>query len=568
MMNISVKKSNTEPLRQKAEGLLANKKIDTKAQLSEDEALKLIHELQVHQIELELQNEELILAKEQAETASEKYTELFDFAPIGYFTLTQNSNIIELNFAGAKLLGKERSQLQNNHFGLFVSNGSKAVFTSFIEKVFKSSLTQNCEVTISTKDNSQLYVYLTGIAKENEKHCFVTAVDITQRKQMEIELIQAKEQAQENDRLKTAFLHNMSHEIRTPLNAIKGFSQLLVRDSSNEKKLKNFTQIIDQRSDDLLAIIDDILDIAKIESGQLPIYLEECNLALLFEELTVQFVEYQQRHKKQHIKFCLQAFCDPSGAVIIADKGKLKQLFVNLLTNAFKFTNKGSVEGGCKFENSNLIFYVTDTGIGIPSDKQTEVFERFAQLRQTENRAVGGTGLGLSITRGLISLLGGEIFLNSEPGKGSTFSFTFPYKLAQPLPTKPLLVEEPKLSIFANKTILVVEDDIYSADYIKEMLSETGLNIHLAETGTEAIQIAASQPVDLVLMDIQLPDMDGYQAAKQIKLQNPTLKIIAQTAFAAVSDKQKAIDAGFNDYISKPIKVDLLLSMLNKHLID
>jgi PAS domain S-box-containing protein len=565
-MKILVGKSNTETLRQKAEGLLANKKIETKAQLSEDEALKLIHELQVHQIELELQNDELILAKEQAESASEKYTELYDFAPNAYFTLTKNAEIIELNLAGAKMLGKERSQLQNNRFSLFVSNGSKELFTIFIEKVFESYTTENCEITLTTKDNSKLFIYLTGIAKENENNCFVAAVDITQRKQMEIELIQAKEQAQENDRLKTAFLQNMSHEIRTPMNAIKGFSELLNKNHNDETKLQKFTKIIDQRCNDLLDIINDILDIAKIESGQLPVYLEECNLAFLFGELTLLFNEYQQRQNKQHIKFILQAYCDPSGAVIITDKGKLKQIFVNLLTNAFKFTNKGSIEGGCRFENNNLIFYVTDTGIGIPSDKQNEVFERFAQLRQSENRAIGGTGLGLSITRGLVSLLGGEIFLDSEPGKGSTFSFTFPYKLVQPTHKEFLLAEEPEIYKFTDKTILLVEDEVYNAEYIKEVLVDTGLNILLAETGTEAIQIAASQSVELVLMDIQLPDMDGYQAAKQIKLQNPTLKIIAQTAYAAVSDKQKALDAGFTDYISKPIKVELLLSMLNKYL--
>jgi len=566
-MNTSSEKSITETLRQKAEGLLANKKIETKAQQSEDEALKLIHELQVHQIELELQNEELILAKEQAELATEKYTELYDFAPNAYFTLTKNAEIVELNLTGAKLLGKDRSQLQNNHFGLFVSNGSKELFTIFIKKVFESYATENCEITLSTKDNSKHYVYLTGIAKENENHCFVTAVDITQRKQMEIELIHEKEHAQESDHLKTAFLQNMSHEIRTPLNAIKGFSQLLVKNHNDNQKLDKFTKIINQRTDDLLEIIDDILDIAKIESGQLPVYMEECNLTVLFEDLTSQFFDYQLRNNKQHIKLILQAYCDPSGAVIITDKGKLRQIFVNLLTNAFKFTTNGSIEGGCKLDNHNLIFYVSDTGIGIPADKQKIIFERFAQLHQIENLAIGGTGLGLSITKGLISLLGGDIFLDSEPGKGSTFSFTFPYKIVQALQNIQLVSEESNTYKFTNKTILLVEDEVFNVEYIKEVLIDTGINILLALTGNEAIQIATSQSVDLVLMDIRLPDMDGYQAAKQIKQQKPALKIIAQTAYAAVSDKQKALDAGFNDYISKPIRVELLLSMLNKYLI-
>jgi PAS domain S-box-containing protein len=548
-MKISARKSSTETLRNKAEVLLVNKKIETKAQLSEDESLKLIHELQVHQIELELQNEELIQAKEQAELAFEKYTELYDFAPNAYFTLTKNAEIVELNLAGAKMLGKERSQFQNNHFGLFVSNGSKAVFNNFIEKVFESFITENCEVTLLTKDNSKLYVYLTGIAKENESHCFVMAIDITHRKQMELELMQAKEKAEESDRLK-----------------IKGFSALLVKNHNDETKLQKFTKIIDQRSDDLLDIINDILDIAKIESGQLPVYLEECNLAELFDELTNQFNEYQKQNNKQHIKFNMQAYCDPSGSIIITDKVKLKQIFVNLLTNAFKFTDKGTIEGGCKLENHNLIFYVSDSGIGIPADKQNVIFERFAQLQQAENRAVGGTGLGLSIIKGLLSLLGGEVFLVSEPDNGSTFSFTFSYKVAKSSQKTVSVISEPTVCQFTDKTILIVEDVVYNAEYIKEVLTDTGINILLAETGSEAIRIAESQLVDLVLMDIQLPDMDGYQAAKQIKQHNPTLKFIAQTAYAAISDKQKAFDAGFCDYISKPIKIDLLLNMLSKHL--
>ncbi len=291
--------AKTETLRKKAEKLLENKKAETNALLSEYEAMRLIQELQVHQIELELQNEELM---------------------------------------------------------------------------------------------------------------------------------QAKERAEESDRFKTTFLQNMSHEIRTPMNAIKGFSSLLASCYNDEEKLEKFTRIINQRCDDLLNIINDVLNIATIESGQVPIYLEACNLVDLFDELSLQFNEYRQRQNKQHIQLVLQTNCQTAGEVILADKGKLKQIFTNLLTNAFKFTNEGIIEGGCKLKNNTLTFYVSDTGIGIPSDKQSEVFERFAQLRQSENRAMGGTGLGLSISKGLVHVLGGKILLDSVPGKGSTFSFTLPYQ--------------------------------------------------------------------------------------------------------------------------------------------
>ena len=256
--------------------------------------------------------------------------------------------------------------------------------------------------------------------------------DITASKQAEHALLIAKEKAEESDRLKTAFLQNMSHEIRTPMNAIMGFSGILNKYAHDEIKLKKYTSIISQRCQDLLDIINDILDIAKIESGQLSVNIEVCNLHSLFEELTSFFDEYKYRIEKQHIKFSLKACCEPSESIIFVDIGKLKQIFINLISNSFKFTNEGVIEGGCRFDkNHNLVFYVSDTGIGIPTDKQQLVFERFSQVDQGINRLYGGTGLGLSIVKGLVELLGCELFLESEPGKGSTFSFTIPYKTSQ-----------------------------------------------------------------------------------------------------------------------------------------
>ena len=391
--------------------------------------------------------------------------------------------------------------------------------------------------------------------------------DITESKQAEKALIIAKEKAEESDRLKTAFLQNMSHEIRTPMNAIKGFSELLYRKANDKEKLKKFTDIIKQRCNDLLDIINDILDIAKIESGQLPVNIEECNLNELFSELYSFFSEYQKRIDKKHIKFSLETLCFPTDSIILTDKIKLKQIFINLISNAFKFTNEGKIEGGCKFDaNQNLVFYVSDTGIGIPSDKKEVVFERFSQLHQGSKRNIGGTGLGLPIVKGLVGLLGGEIFLESEPQKGSTFSFTIPYKTVNALYDKSLIIKEIDNINFQNKTILIVEDDFYNAEYLKEILLDAGVNILHAENGNQAIEISQSQPIDIILMDVRLPDIDGYEATRQIKQHKPSLKIIAQTAYAAQDEQQKAYDAGCVDYISKPTNPEVLLSLLNKHL--
>ena len=248
--------------------------------------------------------------------------------------------------------------------------------------------------------------------------------------QTNIELKFAKEHAEESDRLKTAFLQNLSHEIRTPMNAIMGFSTLLVDQYNNKSKLEKYANIINQRSIDLLDIINDILDIAKIESGQLAVYLEECNLNELFEELRLFFTEYQKRTNKEHITFKVHCMCNKDQNYVLTDKVKLKQIFINLISNAFKFTSSGLIEGGWKLDEfGNIIFYVSDTGIGIPADKQSVIFDRFTQLHFGINNNAGGNGLGLSIVKGLVELMGGKIFLDSEPEKGSTFTFSFPCKL-------------------------------------------------------------------------------------------------------------------------------------------
>lgn len=390
--------------------------------------------------------------------------------------------------------------------------------------------------------------------------------NIAERERAERELIKALEKAEESDRLKTAFLQNMSHEIRTPMNAIMGFSELLVSNFDNKIKLRKFSDIIAQRSNDLLNIINDVLDIAKIESGQITVNNEECSLKELFTELEVFFKEYQIRLGKQEIEFCLHASCESDDCIIITDKVKLKQIFINLIINAFKFTDKGRIEGGCKFDrNSNFIFYVSDTGIGIPEDKQQIIFDRFTQAHQGTKANLGGTGLGLSIVKGLIGLLGGEIFLESTCGNGSTFTFTIPFKTSEKVQNfePAMLIEE--AGDLHGMTVLVVEDDLYNAEYLKEVLSCTGVKILHTAFGQEAIEIALSQPVDLILKDIRLPDMNGYEAAREILAKKPGVKIIAQTAYAAQDEKYKAFNAGCVDFISKPSKIEALFTILNKH---
>ncbi|MEN9445136.1 MAG: hypothetical protein RIS47_2027, partial [Bacteroidota bacterium] len=313
--------------------------------------------------------------------------------------------------------------------------------------------------------------------------------DISQRKKVEQELITAKEKAEESDRLKTAFLQNMSHEIRTPMNAIMGFSSLLVNNYGNKEKLEKFSKIISQRCEDLLEIINDILDISKIESGQLGMNIENCNMCELFTELNLFFAEYQIKIGKQHLNFTMQCLCGKSFSYIQTDKLKLKQILINLIGNAFKFTEQGAINCGCKLEQDYLVFYVSDTGIGIPRDKHDEIFERFSQLQHTVLRNIGGTGLGLSIAKGLIGLLGGKMWLESEPDKGTTFYFSIPYIEAELQQQAQYEIESLKPLGFHGKTILIVEDDRYNAAYLKEILADSRIDFLVADNAKNALEI-------------------------------------------------------------------------------
>jgi PAS domain S-box-containing protein len=387
----------------------------------------------------------------------------------------------------------------------------------------------------------------------------------------------AKEKAEESDRLKTSFLQNMSHEIRTPMNAIMGFSSILAEQYNNKAKLEQYADIINQRCNDLLEIINDILDIAKIESGQLAVNIEPCDLNIMFLEIMSFFKEHQKRVAKERIEFSLLSLPNPEDNLILTDSGKLKQIFINLIGNAFKFTESGKIEVGCSVVTMPantyagtlkkfLKFYVKDTGIGIHTEKQKVIFARFVQLHQDQKKLYGGTGLGLSIVKGLVELLEGEIWLESEVACGTTFYFTIPYEPNVPLNEQSMNKNELQQFVFDGLKLLIVEDDIYNAQFLKEVLHNAGFNTNFTGFGKEAIQIAQKSDFDFVLMDIRLPDMDGYEVARHILSLKPNQKIIAQTAYAANDDKRKALEAGCIDYISKPIKQDLLLSIIQKHL--
>jgi PAS domain S-box-containing protein len=512
---------------------------------------------------------ELLLAKEAAEAINANVTAIIEGATSSIWAFDRNYNILYIN----QLFQQEFYQT----FGVKLEPGVSLIeaLPEYIRPFWKPRYDRvlaneqfSFEDAIDT-GNEIIYIQVSfnPIVKNGKViggSCFGS--NITPRKLEELELLKAKERAEESDRLKTAFLQNMSHEIRTPMNAIMGFSSLLPENYNNYENLEKFSGIINQRCSDLLDIINDILDISKIESGQFEVNIEECTITDLFSELNSFFAEHQIRTGKQHIAFSLVNYTGQIYLAFMTDKVKLKQILINLIGNAFKFTTSGSIVCGCKLENNQLIFHVSDTGIGIPKDKFEHIFERFTQLHQKTTKNLSGTGLGLSIAKGLTALLGGKIWLQSEPDKGTTFYFSIDYNKSTRFNEEKAVIVDTKNFRFSNKTILIVEDDIHNSAYLNEILAHTGSTIITTESGEEAVKIAGAQAIDLILMDISLPDMNGYEAARIIKQSNQQITIIAQTAYAAEDERQKAIDSGCIDYISKPTGRELLLAMIGKYL--
>jgi hypothetical protein len=707
--------SDSALLRQKAEELLKKKSSGTTSPFSEVELLRLIHELEVHQIELELQNEELRHAWAEAERANDKYIRLYDYAPSGYFSLSSNGGIIELNLSGATLLGKYRQQLKNKLFVSFISEETKPIFRLFLEKVFQTKSKETCEVKIVTNGNITAYVLLTGAVTENQEQCNVTAVDITERrtaqdalrsslsryqtlfdlfpagitisdskgqiietntiaqrmlglapeqqkqrqidgtewqiirpdgspmpvseyasvralnekcqienvemgvvsdngqirwlsvsatpipiegygvaivyhditaqKQSQQELLKAKEKAEESDRLKSTFLANMSHEIRTPMNGILGFASLLKEPNLTGEDQQKYIRIIEKSGARMLNIINDIVDISKIEAGLMEVNLKETNINDQIEYI-YNFFKPEVEGKGMHLLF--KNFLPAQEAIIETDREKIYAILTNLVKNSIKYSKEGSIEFGYTLvetqnaasSDSNpsasmnttpekfLQFFVKDTGIGVAKNRQEAIFERFIQADIEDTKALQGSGLGLTISKAYVEMLGGTIWVNSDEGIGSIFYFTIPYntkKQGQDDIENFVSAENTEVQVEKLK-VLIAEDDETSDFLLTSMLDKISDEVMHTKTGIDTVDACRNNPnIDLILMDIRIPKLNGYEATRKIREFNTDVIIIAQTAYGLSGDRQKAIAAGCNEYLSKPIDQDELLRLMQKY---
>ncbi len=396
--------------------------------------------------------------------------------------------------------------------------------------------------------------------------------EIAERRKTEEDLLAAKEKAQEADRLKSAFLANMSHEIRTPMNSIVGFAQLLTDPDFQPEEREKYSSIIQSRSDDLMHIINELLEISRIESGNSKIAISNVDLNHLLGEIYLLTRQKLDKLRKQEVNCECILPMESSEAILLTDPYILKQVFTNLIDNAIKFTVTGKISFGYEKVRDGIIhLFVSDTGIGISKKDQDVIFEHFRQADIELAHQYGGAGLGLSICKGLLALLGGDISVDSAPGNGSIFRFTLPFDHPEKNVSGTILPEHGmKRAVSAKwplKRLLLVEDEHTNVEYLIAILRKTGVSCTCVYNGKQLREkYSMLSQFDLVLLDVRLPDAIGWDLAREMKNLRPDLPVIAQTAFAMSTDQMKSRDSGCDDYISKPIRREDLLQMLDRYL--
>jgi len=510
-----------------------------------------------------------VKAKQAQRSSEEKYRTLVENANDIIFEVTTEGSFSYLSPNVKEMLGYNLNDVLGKPFFDYVHPDDLAVCLTYFTKLIESNEKQRgIQYRLKHIDGSWKWHTnnASPILDENGNAIAYMGIsrDISDTKKYEKELVLAKERAEESDRLKTEFLNNLSHEIRTPMNGIVGFSGMLSSDNLSEEKRANFIKIIQNSSHQLLKIIDDILEISTLESKQPKIIEEEF---LLNDFMMEMFSVYSLISKERNIPLYLLRGLKDNQSRIITDISKLNKIMRSLLSNALKYTTEGYVEFGYKLKGKELELFVRDTGIGISPEKHKEIFERFSQEQLPLASKHGGLGLGLSIARENARLIGGEIFLESERGKGSSFFVRLPFKSAD----KDFFEKYNEQQNRKIPTILIVEDEEVNYLFMEALLddeTEEEYNILYAKSGEESVRLCKEcKDIDLVLMDIKMPGMDGLEATRKIKSFSPDLPVIAQTAYTSPSDLKDAQKSGCDDVLSKPIKGSRMIELINRYLL-
>ncbi len=503
---------------------------------------------------------EIIAAKEKAEESEKQLRYSQKVARIGYYILDFKTGIWTSSEMLDEIFGIDKEFVRSVESWVDMIHPD---FQDDMQNYFANNILKNKEPfnrqykIINRKTKVSCWVHGLGTFEMDENgellKMFGTIQDINSNKKTEAELIEAKEKAEESDRLKSAFLANMSHEIRTPMNGILGFAELLKQPDLSGEEQQNFIQIIEESGARMLEIINDIVSISKIESGLIELKLKELNVR---EQLEYIYNFFKPEVDAKGMKLLCSESSLKKDSIIVTDHEKFLAILTNLVKNAIKYSDQGSVELGYVHKDNCLEFYVKDTGIGIDVSRQEAIFERFVQADIVDKEARQGAGLGLSITKAYVEMLGGEIWVKSDQGKGSVFYFTIPdsteTKAEQAIITEN--VDDGIETQIDNLKVLIVEDDPTSDYLLSILVKEFSSEVLHAKNGLEAVEICRKNTdIDLVLMDVKMPLMDGYKATDEIRKFNSDVVIVAQSAHGLAGDKEKAIEAGCNAHLSKPI---------------
>ncbi|MCD4732584.1 MAG: tetratricopeptide repeat protein [Bacteroidales bacterium] len=529
---------------------------------------------------LKQQNEEILRSDKVIKKINIALTEneemlrsVFDASPYSILVMDSDSTILDCNNATLKMFHTthKRDIIEQSIEVLFPPDQFTKAQEEF-SRAFNNEVVNKSQYILVKKDGSAFHAEITGgmitDSSGSSKAYVIIIIDITERLDFIENLKQAKLEAEESDRLKTAFLANMSHEIRTPMNSIVGFSNLLTEPGIQQPKKEEYLHHILRSSNSLINLIDDIIDISKIEAGQLNVNLSMYKIIDLVNDV---FYTFKDSNQNPELTFHLNIPPNSDYLKVKTDPLRVRQILTNLVGNASKFTEKGNIEIGYKIKDHNskqaIEFYVKDTGIGIAEDKLEIIFYRFRQIDESRTRRFGGTGLGLAISKRLVELLGGSLRVESNVNQGSVFYFCLPYEPQEKETVKDVEPFAGSSYNWNGKTILIAEDENSNYELLKAAIYRTNIKIIRAFNGEEAVEIVKKDnTIDLVLMDIRMPKLNGYDATKQIKSFKPDLPVVSITAYAMSEDESKSLNAGCDLYISKPVRPAKLLSLLNDFL--
>jgi len=560
------RKQAEEELKNMLDELITSNKelvFQVKEKEKREEELVILNTVLKNQISMRNQSDQAL------KESNEKFSEAFKSSPYSItITSLKAGSFIEVNDAFTMIFGFTREEAITNSaikldIWVNIEERNSVISTLLDGRVISG------EEFLFKKKNGEIMtgLFSSRLININKETFIISSIeDITERKQAESELITAKDKAEESDRLKSFFLTNMSHEIRTPMNGILGFAELLKEPNLSSDDLQDYIQTIQISGARMLNTINSIVDMSKIESGLIQIDIRETDIN---EKMEFTYKFFKPEADIKGLQLILKTSLHGKAAIIKTDNEKVYGILTNLVRNAIKFTFEGSIELGYEKKGEYLEFFVKDTGIGIPDNQKVLIFERFRQGGESHNRGYEGSGLGLTIAKSYVEMLGGKIWAESEEGIGSTFYFTIPNNAVSEGETKIKYTysAEHKESQIINLKILIVEDDEISYSLLSKTLQKISKEVLHAITGVEAVEICRNNPdIDLVLMDIRMPKMDGNEATHQIRQFNKDVIIIAQTAYAFTGDSEKAIEAGCNDYISKPINKTLLNELIKKYI--